>query len=141
MRYKSQKVEVLILNSRLEVMCSYVQSRAVTCNAAEDVERGGYPNLSKNTIKIKCSSVLFNSFINTIGWSSSLLFSRLSRLDCWSSPRWYSVNSRWSRCWLVKMILVKQVHKLPKVLNCWSWLSGIFFFRRFFQCNQIIKSW
>ena len=34
-----------------------MQSCIVTCSAAEDVKYRRYPNLSKNMIKIKCSSV------------------------------------------------------------------------------------
>ena len=33
------------------VTCSHVQSRAVTCSVAKDVECVRYPNLTKNTIK------------------------------------------------------------------------------------------
>ena len=61
---------------------SHVQSCVVTCNAAEDIKRGSYLNLLKNTIKIKCSSVLFSLFFNAFGLLSSFLFGRLSGLDC-----------------------------------------------------------
>ena len=71
----------------LRLARSYVQSRAVTCNAGEDVEHRNYPNLFKNTIKIKCSSVFFSLFVSAIGWLSSLLFGRLSELDCQFSHR------------------------------------------------------
>ena len=53
-------------NSRA-VTCSHVQSCVVTCNAAEDVKHAIYPNLSKNTIKIKRSSVLLSPFISAVG--------------------------------------------------------------------------
>ena len=93
------------------------KSRVVTCIVAEDVERGSYPNLSKNTIKFKCSSVLFSSFVSAVGWSSSLSFGRSSWLDCRSSHRWYSVNSRRSRCRLVRVVLVERADELPEVLD------------------------
>ena len=51
------------------------------CNAAKDVECESYPNLSKNTIKIKRSS-FFRFFISAIGWLSLLLFERLHGFDC-----------------------------------------------------------
>ena len=98
-------------------MCNHMQSRAVMCSAAKDVECVRYPNSSKNTIKIKCSSVLFNSFVSAVGWLSSLLFERLRGLDCWSSHRWYGVDSRRSRGWLLRMIFVEQADKLSKVLD------------------------
>ena len=97
---------------------SYVLSRTVTCNAAEDVKCGIYLNLSKNTIKFKCSSVLFSSFINAIGLSSSFLFVKLSGLDFWSSHWYCGINSRKNRGQLVGMILVKRADELPKVLDC-----------------------
>ena len=56
MRLESQKVDVLMKvgwKSRA-VTCNFVrhvQSHVVTCSAAEDVESGRYPNLSKNMIK------------------------------------------------------------------------------------------
>ena len=59
MKLESRKIKVLI-----KVGC---KSRAVTCNASEDIEYGNYPNLSKNMIKIKCSSVFLSSFVNTVG--------------------------------------------------------------------------
>lgn len=40
--------------------------RAVICNIAEDFERGSYPNLSINTINIKCNLVFFSSFVITV---------------------------------------------------------------------------
>ena len=58
------------------------RSCAVTCSAAEDVKRRSYPNSCKNTIKIKRSSVFFSSFVCVFGLLSSLLFERLSGLDC-----------------------------------------------------------
>ena len=102
---------------RLEVMCSYVQSRVVTCSATEDVECVRYQNLSKNTIKIKRSSVFFSLFVSTIGWSSSLSFGRSSRLDCRSSHWWCGINSRRSRGRLVKMVLVERADELSEVLD------------------------
>ena len=99
------------------VMFSHVQSCAVTCSAAEDVECVRYPNLSKNTIKIKRSSVLFSSFVSTVGWSSSLSFRRSSRLDCWSGHRGCGVNSRRSCSRLVRMVLVEQADELSEVLD------------------------
>ena len=56
--FKSQKVEVL--------MKVGWKLRAVMCTATEDVEHGSYPNLSKNTIKIKRSLVLFSSFVSDV---------------------------------------------------------------------------
>ena len=78
---------------------------------------GSYPNLSKNMIKIKCSSVLFSSFVTAVGWSSSLSFGRPSRLDCWSGHRWCGVNSRRSRGRLAKMVLVERADELFEVLD------------------------
>ena len=94
-----------------------MQSRAVTCSAAEDVECVRYPNLSKNTIKIKHSSVLFSSFVRAVGWSSSLSFGRPSRLDCRSGHRWCGVDSRGSRGRLVRMVLIEQADELFEVLD------------------------
>ena len=94
-----------------------MQSRAVTCSAAEDVECVRYPNSSKNTIKIKRSSVLFSSFVSAVGWSSSLSFGRYSRLDYRSSHRWCGVDSRKSRGWLVRVVLVERADELPEVLD------------------------
>ena len=99
------------------VMCSHVQSRAVTCSAAEDVNRVSYPNSSKNTIKIKRSSVLLSSFVSAVGWSSSLSFERLSGRDCRSSHRWCGVDSRKSRGRLVRVVLVERADELPEVLD------------------------
>ena len=101
----------------MEVTCSHVQSRAVTCIVAEDVKRASYPNSSKNTIKFKRSSVCFSSFVNAIGWSSSLLFGRSSRLDCRSSHWWCGVDSRRSRGRLVRMVLVEHADELSEVLD------------------------
>ena len=98
-------------------MCSHVQSRAVTCSVAEDVECVRYPNLSKNTIKIKHSSVLFSSFISAVGWLSSLLFERSSRLDCRSSHGCCGVNSRKSCARLIRMVFVEQADELSEVLD------------------------
>ena len=94
-----------------------MQSRAVTCSAAEDVGCVRYLNLSKNTIKIKRSSVLFSSFVSAVGWLSSLSFGRSSRLDCRSSHRWCGVDSRRSRCRLVRVVLVERADELPEVLD------------------------
>ena len=94
-----------------------MQSRAVTCSAAEDVECVRYPNSSKNTIKIKRSSVLFSSFVSAVGWSSSLSFGRYSRLDCRSSHRWCGVDSRRSHCRLVRVVLVERADELPEMLD------------------------
>ena len=102
------------------VTCSHVQSRAVTCSAAEDVERVSYPNSSKNTIKIKRSSVLLSLFVSAVGWSSSLSFERLSGRDCRSSHWWRGVDSKRSRGRLVRMVLVGQADELSKVLDRWS---------------------
>ena len=102
---------------RLEVTCIHVQSHAITCSTAEDVECVRYLNLSKNTIKIKRSSVFFSLFVSVVGWSSLLSFGRFSRLDSRSSHRWCGVNSRKSCGRLVRMILVEQVDELPKVLD------------------------
>ena len=99
------------------VTCSHVQSRAVTYSAAEDVECVRYPNLSKNTIKIKRSSVFFSSFVGAVGWSSSLLFGRLHGLDCRSSHWWYGVDSKRSCGWLVRMIFVERADELSEVLD------------------------
>ena len=93
------------------------RSLTVTCSAAEDVERGSYPNSSKNTIKIKRSSVLFSSFVSAIGWSSSLSFGRSSRLDCRSSHRWCGVDSRRSRGRLVRVVFVERADELSEVLD------------------------
>ena len=99
------------------VTCSHVQSREVTCSAAEDVEYVRYPNSSKNTIKIKRNSVLFSSFVSAVGWSSSLSFGRSSRLDCRSSHRGCGVDSRRSRGRLVRMVLVERADELSEVLD------------------------
>ena len=95
----------------------HVQSCAVTCSAAENVKSRKYPYLSKNTIKIKCSSVLFSLFVSVIGWLSSLLFERLRRLDCRFSHWWYGVDSRGSRGWLVRMLFVEQADELSELLD------------------------
>ena len=99
------------------VTCSHMQSRVVTCSAAEDVKCVRYPNLSKNTIKIKRSSVLFSSCVSVVGWSSLLLFRRSSRLDCRSSHQGCGVDSRRSRDWLVKRVRVEQADELSEVLD------------------------
>ena len=70
-----------------------MQSRAVTCIAAEDIECRSYPNLSKNTIRFKRSLDSFSLFVNAIGWSYVLLFGRSSRLDCRFSHWWCNINS------------------------------------------------
>ena len=94
-----------------------MQSHALTCSAAEDVECVRYPNSSKNTIKIKRSSVLFSLFVSAIGWLSSLLFRRSSRLNCRSSHRGCGVDSRRSRGRLVRMVLVERADELSEVLD------------------------
>ena len=94
-----------------------MQSRAVTCNAAGDVERGSYPHLSKNTIKIKRNLVLFSSFGSAVCWSSLLMFGRPSRLDCRSGHRWCGVDSRRSRDRLIRMVLVERADELSEVLD------------------------
>ena len=132
-RWRSQEVEVLTETVGWT-------SRAVTCNAAKDVELRSYLNPPKNMIKIKHSS-LFSSFVGTVGWASSFLFERLCKLDCWSSHQWCSVNSRRSRGRLVKIIFVEQADKLSDVLDRWYWLSGIFFLRISFLRNQIVETW
>ena len=81
MRLKSQKIEVLMKR----LARSHVQSRAVTCNMFKDVEHRNYPNLSKNTTKIKHNSVFFSLFVSAVGWLVLFLLWRLSGLDCWSS--------------------------------------------------------
>ena len=116
------------------------KSRAVTYNTAKDVRFGSYPNSSKNTIKLKRSS-LFSLFVSIVGWLSSISFERLRELDCWSSHRCCSVNSRRSHGWLVRMIFIKQADKLFEVLDRWSWLLGIFFLRISFSWNQIVENW
>ena len=99
MKLKSQKVEVLIkINWSLCI---------VTCSAAEDVKHESYPNLSKNTIKIKCSSVHFCLFISAVVWLSPLLFEKLSGLNCQSSHWWCNVDGKKNSCWLVRMVLVE----------------------------------
>ena len=67
---------------------NHVKSRAIMYNAAKDVERGSYPNLSKNIIKFKRNSV-FSSFVGAIGWLSLLFFGRLNRFD-YQSDYWFS---------------------------------------------------
>ena len=49
--------------------------------------------------------------------SSSLPLGRLGGLDCWPSHRWYSVDCRRGRCWLIRMVLVERADELPKVLD------------------------
>ena len=61
MRLESQKVDVLMK----QLIKSHVQSRAVTCGVTEDAKHGKYLNLSKNMIKIKCSSI-FSLFVSAI---------------------------------------------------------------------------
>ena len=61
MRLEIQKVKVLMK----QLARNHVQSRAVIYNVTEDVKRGNYPNLSKNTIKIK-RSLVFSSFVSAI---------------------------------------------------------------------------
>ena len=125
----------------MEVMCSYVQSHAVTCIAAENIKRGSYPNLFKNMIKFKRSSVRFSLFVSAVGWSSLSLFGRSSQFDCWSSHRWCGVNSRWSYGWLVRIVFVEWADKLSKVLDYWSWLPGILFLWISFPWDQIVEIW
>ena len=125
---------------QLEVTCSHVQSCAVMCCAAEDIVCVRYLNSSKNTIKIKHSSVVFSSFVIAIGWSSLLLFGRSSRLD-YQSSHWYcGVNSRRSRSWHVRMVLVEQANELSEVLDRWSWLPSILFFWISFPWDQIVET-
>ena len=112
---------------RLEVTYSHVQLCAVTCSTAKDVEHASYPNLSKNTIKIKRSSFFLSLFVNAVGWSSLLLFEKLSGLDCRSSHWWRNVNSRRIHGQLVRMVLVEQADELSEMLDRWSWLPGILF--------------
>ena len=131
--WRSRKVEVLTKTIGKKL-------HAVTCNAAKDVRLGSYPNSSKNTMKIKRSS-LFSSFVSAVGWLSSLSFGRLRGLDCWSSHRWCSVNSRRSRGRLIRMILVERADKLSEVLDRWGWLPGIFFLRISFPWDQIVETW
>ena len=119
MRLESRKVDVLMKvgwKSRA-VMYSHVHLCVVTCSAAENVECGRHPNLSKNTIKIKRSSVFFSSFVSAVGWSSSLSFGRSSRLDCRSSHRGCGVDSRRSRGRLVRMVFVERADELSEVLD------------------------
>ena len=121
------------------------KSHAVTCNAAEDVKCRSYPNLSKNTIKFKCSSVFFSSFVSAISWPSSLLFKRLSgldcRFDCWFSHRWCGVDSKRSCSQLVRMIFMERAVELSEMLNRWSWLPGILFLWISFPWDQIVETW
>ena len=124
---RSRDFEGCFDESWLKITCSYMQSRAVSCIAAEDVECKSYPNLSKNTIKFKRGSVCFSSFASAVGWLSLLLFERLCELNCRSSHWWCSVDSRKSRGWLIEMIFVEQVDNFSAVLDRWSWLPGIFF--------------
>ena len=131
--WKSREVEVLTETVGWK-------SREVTCNAVKDVGLGSYPNSSKNMIKIKRSS-LFNSFVSAVGWSSSFSFGRLCRLDCWSSHRWCSVNSRRSCGRLVRIIFVERADEFSEVLDCWDWLASIFFLRISFPWDQILETW
>ena len=126
-KWKSREIKVLT-----ETVCW--KSRAVTCNAAKDVGLGSYPNSSKNTIKLKRSSI-FSSFVSAVGLSSLFLFGRLRGLDCWSNHRWCSVNSRRSHGRLVRMILVEWADKLSEMLDHWGWLLGILFLRISFPWN------
>ena len=120
-RRKTDALWLRLTRSRIDVLMKVGwKSRAVTCSAAEDVECVRYPNSSKNTIKIKRSSVLFSSFVSAVGWSSLLSFGRPSRLDCRSGHRWCVVNSRRSRGRLVRMVLVEWADELSEVLDCWS---------------------
>ena len=64
---------------------SDMQSCIVTCNMTENVNRESYPNLSKNTIKIKYSLVFFILFISVVSWLALLLFERLTWLHYWFS--------------------------------------------------------
>ena len=89
------------------ITCSHVRSRVVTYSAADNVDHVSYPNLSKNMIKIKHSSVFLSLFISAVGWSSSLSFERLSGRNCRSNHRWCGVNSRRSCDRLVKMVFVE----------------------------------
>ena len=62
---------------------------------------------AKNTIKIKCSSVFFSSFINTIGWSALLLFPGLGGLNNQFSNWWGSIDGPRNSCQFVKMIFME----------------------------------
>ena len=118
----------------LKVTCSHVQ-----CGWGCQIWI--YPNLSKNTIKIKRSSVFFSSFVSAVGWLSSLLFERLRWLDCQSSRWWCCIDNRRSRGWLIRMIFVERADELFEVLDRWSWLPGILFFWISFPWDQIVKTW
>ena len=58
---------------------------------------------------------LFGALLGAAYRSSLFSFGR--ELDCWSSHRWYDVNGRRSRYWLIKMVLVKRADELSKVLD------------------------
>ena len=79
------------------------------------------------------------AFLSMSCWSPSLLFGR--KLACWSSHWWRGIDGRRSRCWLVKMVLMKRANELSKVLNRWDWLSGILFLRISLPWNQIVETW
>ena len=130
--WRSQKVEVLTVTVGWK-------SCAVTCNATKDGRLGRYPNLFKNPIKLKRSS-LFSSFVSAVSWSSSLLFGRLCGLDCWFSHWWCNVNNRRSRSWFVRIIIVKWTDELFEVLDRWGWLLGILFLQISFSWNQIVEA-
>ena len=129
---------------RLEVTCSHVQSCTVMCSHVQcgwECQVWDYPNSSKNTIKFKRSLVLLRSFVNVIGWLSSLSFGRPNRLDYWSSHWWCDVNSKRSRDRLVRMVFVERVDELYKMLDSWSWLPGILFLWISFLRDQIVETW
>ena len=86
-------------------------------SVTEDVKCGSYPNLSKNTIKFKCSSILFSLFVSAVGLLFSLSFGRPSGCDYRSSHWCRDVNSRRSRSRLLKKVLVKQADELSEVLD------------------------
>ena len=75
---ESWKIEILMK----QLARSYLRLYAVKWNAVENIKHWIYLNLSKNTIKIKHSSVFFSLFVSAVDWSALLLFTRLSGLDC-----------------------------------------------------------
>ena len=81
-----------------------------------------------------------SAFLSAFCWLPLFLLQRLSGLNCWSSHQWYSVDSRKSCCWLVKMVFVEWADKFSKVLDHWGWLPGVFFLRVSFSWNQIVET-
>ena len=68
------------------------------------------------------------AFCSASYWLSLFPLGRLHGLGYWSSHWWCNVNDRRSRCRFVRIIFVKWADELSKVLDCWGWLPGIFFF-------------